>query len=241
MKISKHDQKLILVLLGLIIFFAAYFGICKPFNSKKADVKTQITELETQAAELQAYVNDEASYTSEIEKINNSISEELAKYPSDVRSEDLVIYVKSLEEATGITVQSLSIANPELVSQFNIPKKSGDTYEIVPIAALKTALTIKCSLTYAQYKKLITEIYSSSNKTGLSSAALSYDQESGALSGVVTIDKYFIASNDYTYSPTDIPDTQKGVTDPFGSGSVSTDTTGTTGGTDNAGATNGTN
>ncbi len=220
MKISKHDQKLILILLGLIIFFAAYFGISRPFNAKKDNIKTEIAELQTQAAELQAYVANEASYSTKIDEINSSINKELAKYPSDVRSEDLVIYIKGLEETTGITVQSLSIASPELVSQFNIPKKSGDTYEIVPISAVKTALTIKCSLSYEQYKKLIKGIYSSANKTCLSSAALSYDQETGALSGVITIDKYFIASTDYTYSPTDIPDTQKGVSDPFGSGSV---------------------
>lgn len=244
MKISKKDQKMLLVLLGLLIFFAAYFGICKSYNAKKEDVKTQITELQVQSAQLQAYASNEGSYRSEIDKISSNINSELAKYPSDVRSEDLVMYVTKLEDTLGITVGSLSIASPEVVSQFSLPKASGNSYEIDQISVVKTALTIKCGLSYAQFKKLIDSIYASSNKTDLASASLSYDQETGGLSGTIIIDKYFIASADYTYTPTNIPPVEKGVNDPFGTGAVPEDTADTenaaggTGAAEAAGAAN---
>lgn len=216
MKISKHDQKLILVLLGLVVFLAAYFGICKTFNNKKADIETQISELEAQSEKLRAYAADQASYQDEINKIGDSIGKEMAKYPGDVRSEDMIMYATELENKLGISIDSISIASPEVVSKFSVPEKSGNAYELVPVVAVKTGLTISCSMSYEQFKSLLNYIYSSADKTDIADVTVNYDQQTGGLIGTVTIDKYFIASADYKYSPTDIPSVRKGTEDPFG-------------------------
>ena len=216
MKISKHDQKLILVLLGLAVFLAAYFGICRNFNDKNADIKAQITQLQAEADALSAYSANQASYQDEINKIGTSISSELADYPSDVRSEDMIMYVTELEKNLDISVGGISIASPEVVAKFTVPKTVDGAYQLVPVAAVRTGLTINCSMNYAQLKKLIDYVNTKSGKADISDVSVSYDSQSGDLSGSVTIDKYFISTADYTYTPTKIPSVETGTKDPFG-------------------------
>ncbi len=215
MKISKHDQKLILVLLGIAVFLAAYFGICKSFNDRKADAEAQITQLQAEVETLSAYSSSQAAYQDEINKIGDSIAKELLAYPSDVRSEDLIMYVTELESGLGISVHGISIASPEVVAKFTVPNKSSGSYQLVPVVAIKMALTIDCSLNYTQLKNLINYVNLNSNKADISDVSVSYDSQTGGLSGSVTIDKYFISSADYTYTPTTIPSVVKGTKDPF--------------------------
>ncbi|PKM72348.1 MAG: hypothetical protein CVU91_10135 [Firmicutes bacterium HGW-Firmicutes-16] len=216
MKISKHDQKLILVLLGIAVFLAAYFGICKSFNDRKADAEAQITQLEAEVEMLSAYSSSQAAYQDEINKIGDSIANELAAYPSDVRSEDLIMYVTELETEIGLSVNGISVASPEVVAKFTVPNKGVGSYQLVPVVAIKTALTIECNLNYTQLKSLIDYVNLNSYKAGISDVSVSYDSQTGGLSGSVTIDKYFISSADYTYTPTVTPSIVKGTNDPFG-------------------------
>ena len=217
MKISKHDQKLILVLLGLVVFLAAYFGICRTFNTKKDDIDAQLSELEVQAEQLQLYAANQTANQDDMKKIADRIGSELAKYPSDIRSEDMIMYVTELEDKLGIKIDSMSVSSPEVVTKFTAPEKVGTNYELVPVVAVKTGLTISCSLSYEQFKNLLKYIYSSADKTDLAEASVNYDQTTGGLSGTITIDKYFITSAEYKYTPTDIPPVDKGTDDPFGS------------------------
>jgi len=222
MKISKHDQKLILVLLGLAIFLAAYFGICRSFNNKKSDIESQITELQAQVDTLNGYLANQTTYQSEIDRISSEISAEFAKYPDDVRSEDLIMYATELEEKIGLNISSISISSPEVVSTFSVPEQSGDSYEVVPIAVVKEGMTVQCTLSYEQLKKLIDYIYANSEKSDIANLSMSYDAENADLFGTITIDKYFIVSADYTYTQTDIPSVDTGTDNPFGTFSIVT-------------------
>lgn len=216
MNISKHDQKLILVLLGLAIFLAAYLGIASVYNDRKDEVEEQISELEAQVEVLRTFEEERPTYEAEISRIGDSISEELAKYPEDIRSEDLVMYVTELESKTGVEIGGVSIVAPEVISRFNVPERTGSSYQLIPVAALKTGISISCKLNYEQLKKLIDYINENDEKTDISEVYVNYDQQSGTLSGRLSIDRYFIATENYTYSPTKIPTVRKGISDPFG-------------------------
>ena len=225
MNISKHDQKLILVLLGILIFLGAYFGICKTYNSKRTNTESQISELSVELDTLRAYSADQSSYQSEIDRIGAEINSTLSKYPSDVRSEDLIMFAIELEEKIGINIDSVSVAVPESVSTFSIPRYSRDSYQIVPIAALRTGMTISCALSYEQLKKLIDYVYASSKKSDISNVSVSYNSANGELLGTISIDRYFVASEDYTYAETEIPPVEQGTDNPFGTFTVITDST----------------
>lgn len=225
MSISKRDQRLLFVLLGIAVFLVLYLLVYKSYNDKKADVQTQIDSLMPRLTELQGYNANLSSYQDGISKIENSVSTELSKFPSDVRSEDMIMYANELEDKLDISVQKIDIVPPELISQFNIPKQTSDGYTLVPIAALRTGIDIDCTLDYNQLKKLINYIYATKQRTTLKSVNVSFNAETGGLVGTVSIEKYFVSSADYTYQKTDIPSVKKGTSDLFGTFSVATDST----------------
>jgi len=216
MNISKQDQKLILILLGLIVFLVAYFGICKTFNAKKADEEAQIASLSSQVEELNGYYENQASNQAEIDRIDAEITTELSKYPSEVRSEDMVMFSTKLVDEIGITLNSVSIASPELVTKLMVPNKTGTGSTLDPVVVIRTGMTISCSLSYNQLKKLLNYVYASSEKTDVSNVSVNFDSQTGNLLAVITIEKYFIASSDYSYTQTDIPSVATGITNPFG-------------------------
>lgn len=230
MNISKHDQKLILVLLGILIFLGAYFGICKTYNSKRTNTESQISELSVELDTLRAYSADQSSYQSEIDRIGAEINSTLSKYPSDVRSEDLIMFAIDLEEKIGIKIDNIAIVAPDPVSNFSIPKEAQDGIKIAPVASMRIGMTINCSLSYEQMKKLLDYVYASSKKSDVSNVSVSYSSETGALNATISMDKYFIASEDYTYSETDIPSVSLGTDNPFGTFTVTAETPTTTGG-----------
>ena len=225
MRISKRDQKLLFILLGLLVFLVSYLGICDTYNDKKAEVNSQIESLQPRLNELRGYYANLSSYQSEIDRIKDSVNTDLSQYPSDVRSEDMIMYANELEEKLGITVEEINLTDPHVVAQFSVPKQTDNSYELVPVAAMQSGIEIKCKLNYSQLKKLIDYIYNNSKQTIIDNISVSYDAETGGLTGTVTLEKYFISSSDYQYTETKIPSVKRGTTDPFGTFSVTTEST----------------
>jgi len=217
MSVSKQDQKLLLILLGVAVFVAIYFGLYRPLVNKTSTEQTQLYALQTQLEQLRDFANKQDDYKKQTEQIESDISETLAGYPADIRSEDLVMYVTKLESEIGAKIDSFSITEPELVSDFTLPKKSDDAYTFIPVASAHTGLTINCSLDYEQFKKLMDYVYADQEKMNVSSVSVSYDPSTGKLIGVISIEKYFVVSTDYSYTKTQIPSVDLGATDPFGS------------------------
>lgn len=216
MNISKRDQKLLLILFGLVIFLLSYLWISKSFNSKQDDIQTQIDALSPQLEELRTYYANLSTYQGEIDRIESGVTADLSKYPSDVRSEDIVMYAYELQEKLGISIDSIMLASPEVVAQFSVPQKIDTSYELIPVAAMRTGFEISCKLDYAQMKKLIAYVYNDSKHTTIESVSVSYDAETGGLTGTVSLEKYFVISSNYTYQQTEIPSFEQGTTNPFG-------------------------
>ena len=216
MNLSKRDQKLLLVLLGIVIFVAAWMGVRSNYNAKAEALESQLSSLEPRLAELRGYKDSVADYESGIEEIASTVKTELNKFPNDVRTEDMIMYAAGLEEAIGLSVGSISFMPPELLSQFNVPTDGEGGTELVPYAALRTGLSISCELDYTQMKKLIGYIYSTPQRTTLESLSVSYNSETGGLTGSASLAKYFLSGEKYVYHPTIVPNVTQGTTNPFG-------------------------
>lgn len=221
MRISKRDQRLLLVLLGLAIFLFTYLTVCRAYDAKREELQSQIDSLAPRLAELRQYSSNLSSYQEEISKIEDSVDSELSKFPSDVRNEDMVMYADELQKNIGIKLNGISVAKPELMSRFDIPRESADGYKLVPVAAMRIGADIDCSMNYSQLKSLINYIYSTKEKTALKSVNISFNAETGGLTGTISVEKYFVSSADYSYQKTNIPSVETGVSDPFGTFSVS--------------------
>ncbi len=216
MRISKRDQKLLLILFGLAVFLVSYLVICDSYNNKKAGITAQTEALQPRLDELRGYYSNLESYQKEIDRIESSVNSNLSQYPTDVRSEDMIMYANELEDKLGISVDELDLKDPQVVAQFSVPKKTADSYKLVPVAAMQSGIDIKCHLNYQQMKKLINYIYNNSKQTTIDKISVSFDAETGGLIGTVTLEKYFVSSSDYKYTQTEIPTVKRGTDDPFG-------------------------
>ncbi len=227
MNISNRDKMLLLILFGIIVFLIAYLGVSKSYNTKTAEIQSQIDKLVPSLTQLRGYDANLSTYKDGIDKSDSRITAELSKLPTDVRSEDIIMYVTKLESSVGLSAGRITVSDPVLVSQFNLPQKTADGFTLVPSAALRTEFTIKCDITYAQLKKLITYIYNTPEMTTIKSIEVSLNSETGGLTGTVVMEKYFIGSEAYTYSKTIIPPVDKGNENLFGTFSVTPSTSAT--------------
>lgn len=222
MTISKKDQKLLLVFFGILILLAVYFWVYNSFIGRADQVRTEISNLEPRLEELRGYYNNLGIYQAGIDEISEQVELELAKFPSDVRSEDMVLYGSSLESALGMTVSSMAFSPVEVISQFSLPVSNGSGTELIPYAAFHTGLTVNGEMTYEHLKKLVNYIYSTPQRTSLESLSVSYNAETGKLAADAAIAKYFINGEEYVYEKTKVPSFKAGTGNPFGTAASGT-------------------
>ena len=217
MSISKRDQSLILILVGILIFVAAYVGIYRRYEDKATELENEITAMEPQLQELKSYFENLSTYQTGIQDDSTKISNYMARYPSDVREEDQVMYAVNLEKMVGLTVNSVVFNDPEIVSQFPEVSESGNgSYTMINYSLQKASMTLDCSMTYQQLKKLMDEVNLTSSCTRVSDVSVSYDSATGLLTGTVTVDKYSITGQEDNYTESPIPSMSMGTNNIFG-------------------------
>lgn len=217
MTISTRDKKLLLILLGVLVFLAAYLLVYNRFTEKADATREEIAALSPRLMVLRSHEANVNAYQNEIDQISGAVEAALAEFPSDVRTEDLILYGSGLESAVGMTVSAMAFSPAEVISRFNVPRAGEDGgVELIPYAALRTGLTVEGELNYTEFKRLVNYIYSTVQRTSLESVSLNYNAESGELSAAAQLAKYFVCGEEYVYEATRVPSFQAGVSDPFG-------------------------
>jgi hypothetical protein len=80
--------------------------------------------------------------------MEEKIAAEMARYPTDVRPEDFVMYAIELEDKVELDVTSMNFAEPVLLSQIDSIRKEGEQYIVTPLAAFAYGMTANCILSY---------------------------------------------------------------------------------------------
>jgi hypothetical protein len=220
MRISKRDANLLLLLLGIVIFLFGYFGVFSPTQTKTDVIRAEVKGLAPTLQELQGYQDNLSAYQAGIDKASATIGEEMLRYPTDVRSEDLVMYAIYLEKDLDIDVTSVEFSETVPIAQINSVVKTDGGYTLSPLTAYECSMTAACSLSYAELKALLLYPGKTPARTTLGNLSISFDAESGQLTGSVVFDKYFVTSGSDPYVPTEVPKVELGTRDPFGTFTV---------------------
>jgi len=217
MNLSKRDQKLIIILLGIVIFAAAYAGVYLNFTNKTTALEAETAALAPRLSELQGYYNSLGTYEKGIEESRAVITENLMQYPEDVRPEDEIMYAVSLEKDVGLFIGSAAFGEPEQVMALRgITETEDGSYSVLPLSAFRRRMDCACSLNYAQLKRTVKYINETPLCTRLNTVSVSYDAETGGLTGTMTIDKYFITGINDAYVETYVPQMPLGTDNIFG-------------------------
>ena len=193
--LSNRDKVLLLVLAGVLILFAVYMTVVKDYNAKRDAAEAQLAELTPQLQQLQEYEANQKNYAAKTTKMGNEIATQMQRFPNDIRSEHIILNAKTLQDALGIKIQSVGSEPAALLSSFQLPlKDESGQYAMQNVYAFTTGENIQCTMGYDQFKSLLDFIYSQNEYTALKSVSVTYDSETGGLSGTAAITKYFSIS-----------------------------------------------
>lgn len=218
-QITKRDIKLLIILGGVLVLVACYFFVYNNLTKKRDEVEAQIEELEPQLKQYREYAANQPKYEAATKEAKENIAATLAKLPSSYNPEDVILYATGLEKSLGIDVTALSFADPVAIAQFtgvtadDVDNAAG----AVDMTAYETQTTVALNLDYLKLKNLLNSVYNMSDtETGVDSVTVSYDAESAGLTGTVVLDKFYLTYNNAPDYVTQLPATNYGVANPFG-------------------------
>jgi hypothetical protein len=113
-------------------------------------------------------------------------------------------------------MESVTFNEPELVQEFNMMTQVDGQDVAVPAGAYRASTVMTGSLNYPQAKNVINYFYESDKQTTLENATLTYNAESGKLTGTFQLAKYFVNWDGAEYVPEHVPVVDMGLQDLFG-------------------------
>jgi hypothetical protein len=217
MNISKRDIKMLLILFGIVIFVLCYFLVYLSYTEENEYLLEDIDDASFEYSRLMAFQNMLPVYHEAIQRSEQFILEAQAEYPTDIRAEDLIMYVVDLQQSVGIDSGGITFIQPaDIMTVRGLVETENGGYSFAPQNAYRTGVNLNCSLTYQQLKDLVNYVYTEGSKASINSISLSYNSSTGLLYGSVVIHKNFLSSHDMEYVATQIPEMRVGLPNPFG-------------------------
>lgn len=213
MKLGKKEVNLLLILLGLVIIIAVYYAVFNPYVEKTEALQAETASMKTRLNELEVYYQNIPIYEASMEDCRQEVAQVLEHYPSDVRTEDLIMYAVKMEDEVGVTVNNAGFSGKAMVSSFTGLDDEG---AFTPMTTWQTGMTVNGATTYQQLKDLLDLIYGTEDKTKVNNVTVSYNAETASLVGSLSMTKYYIAGMRDGYTPTEVPDLAVGNPNPFG-------------------------
>lgn len=227
-KLNNQLIALLLVLGGIVIILISVFLICMPAQTDIESLKMTLEQKEAEYQQTLAIAAKQAQYEQEIAVDEANIKNILAQYPSDVKYEDEIFYVKDILETNYATLDFTSLGfSPQLMvisSDQALAAQSGgaqaaDTTSTDATATdanaaggmsgyqlYSTPLSLAGTIGYDDFKSLIDYINHDTQKKNYDSINLSFDENSGNLSVSMNLNFLTIGGTDNVYTPSVIPD-----------------------------------
>lgn len=234
MKLKKSDINILLIVLGIGIAALAYFLVFTKLNDKTDTLKAQNASLQQEVDRLQDLANNKQQYLDDTATMQEKIDEIKAQYAAAYKPEDEVMYVRNLEknfDTTAYTVAMPGTAPVEVVTTADTAaapdateEASTDGEEVATtdtaataapeILLYKTPVTITFVASYNSIKDIVKVLNEDQMRKSIDTLSLTFDSESGDLSGTLLFNMYSLTGTDATYTEPEIP----GVT--FGTGNI---------------------
>jgi len=216
MTISKRDMRMLFMLLGAVFLLVGYFAVYHPYMEKADAVQADIDELQPKLDTLRDYFQNIDAYQAGIKETKRTVQTEMEHYSTDIRPENMILYAKSIETNFGVDVTGISFDDPISVLEFQGVEEQDGAYSVRDLTAFQRSMTINCNLSYQQMKDMIDYINTTEQRTSLDSINITYDAESGELTGDATLKQYFVTGKGDKYIAADVPDMELGKGNLFG-------------------------
>ena len=124
MKVAKKDVLLLIALVGVLVAVCAYFLVYRPYTEKTATMRTENAQLKVRVDELQVLKDNEQQYIDETAAMKAENEEILNRFPSDVRSEDMIMLATEMGYAAPAVIVDTAMKDP--VDLYHIGAKAAE-------------------------------------------------------------------------------------------------------------------
>ncbi len=213
---SKKHIKIIINLISLGIFCISYFYVYDIYVKKtdKAYEEARLAAAEIKDREKKLLEEDEVKQL--VPEVVEKKDDIIKSFPVYIAAEDNYMFVEKLEEALDITTSSVSMSESEEFYETIIPAVAAGTESAAPTSAgngktggtkdepaVMTAyfstLSFNFVTSYDGFKELAEYIRDYPEHTAIDSVTISRDNMTGALSGSLTLKRYFLSGTGREY------------------------------------------
>lgn len=236
LKITKREKNMIVILVGILLVMASYYLGYRTFKSRTDILKQQNQILESQIQTLEGISAEKDAYVAKTEEMQTSMNAIIQKFPSNMISEDIILYMRNLEQKTdsyvhNITTPAKQYVNITATEETDVISSMEDVtgaireYGFVndgkvpdtrsmQLAQVESA--VNCSITYKGLKDIITDITENDNRKSVDNISLVFNENTGDLAGSMTVIYYTLSGTGREYLQPTITGTSHGIECIFG-------------------------
>lgn len=119
MKVSMRDKKILLMFIGILVFFVGWYFGYRPQMEKADQIEDLNGALEEQLQDLLELAANKDFYVSETASIKDKISEYISEFPADVRPEDGIVLANKMENELGFKITNVGVGEKEFVASID--------------------------------------------------------------------------------------------------------------------------
>lgn len=216
MKVSKKELYMLLMLLGVIIAFCAFWFGFRKINETTEALRIEAEAVEQEVKQYSAIKDNIDIYKQGIEDATTKIAEILAKIPSDVLPEDAFMLARELEKDNDYTFVTSVNWMDEMTIGSAISSPEDTTKTPITYYLNENEITISHTSSYQGVKDLINYVYNHKNRMAIETIMLTYDSETGLLAGNTIINFYSVSGSDKAYKAKNITNVGIGTDNIFG-------------------------
>lgn len=224
-KNSEVTKLLLVFVLVVLLAIMGYSYVYVPQREKLNKLVEENFELEKNMIILQNKTRDEAMYKEKINASKEAMTEVMNRYAAGHTPEKSIMLVDTMVNEIGIELPNISFGSPSALTNVQMPivkSTEGETgeasytvdYYNVGITSESLSMSYKC--TYEQMKKFVDFLNAYPERMNISSVSVSYDSETGNLSGSLLLNLYAVTGTDKQYVDPEITDIRLGDENIFG-------------------------
>lgn len=219
LKITKREKNLILILIGILFLAASYYLGYSTLREEAENLKRENKILERQIQALEEMEENKGKYATETKEMQQNMNILLQRFPADIISEDIILYVRDLENKADADVNHVTVpgkkhleiqasyetdvlSNMEditgAVAEYGFVNK-GTIPKTEDMRLVKVESDITYSVTYKGLKRMIREIVEDEERKSVDNISLVFNENTGNLAGNMTINYFALSGTGKEY------------------------------------------
>lgn len=203
MKITRRDLGVLMIIAGIIIAFLGYKMSFEPNQEEIDTLQSEQAQLKKEIEDLKPFKENAPKWEKLIEEYKKNIKDILDEFPAGVKQEDNIMYVVELLDNLNIEIPSFSSSEAAMAQEIKgAGSLEGTTYQLLT-AGLNMVYKVD---SYQDMKNMLDYFYSDKeHKRTLDTIGLSFDKETGEVSGNAALTQYVMTDGNKKYEEVKLP------------------------------------